>query len=63
VIRPKLDYSCRLPPHQQARLEEIKSDWKTLDSKDLTEIEKISDKANRALTDARYWRTHSNPAV
>jgi len=46
----------------QARLEEIKSDWKTLDSKDLTEIEKISDKANRALTDARYWRTHSNPA-
>lgn len=34
-----------------------------METKDLAEIEKMHDKANRALTDARYWRSHSNPSV
>jgi len=45
-----------------AKLDEIRVDWKSLDSKDLVEIAKLQDKANHALTDARYWRNHRNPS-
>lgn len=48
---------------QHAKYDEIRADWKLMETKDLVEIEKLHDKANRALTDARYWRSHSNPSV
>jgi hypothetical protein len=47
---------------QHAKYDEIRADWKMMETKDLVEIEKMHDKANRALTDARYWRSHSNPS-
>lgn len=42
-------------------MEEVQTDMKQFDTKELADIKVIHDKANRALTDARYWRSHANP--
>lgn len=55
------EWNVALISCQHAQMDEVKADMKHFDSKSLTDIKVIHDKTNRALTDARYWRTHANP--
>lgn len=41
-------------------MDEIKEEMKSKELKELDELKSVYDKANKALSDAKYWKNHSN---